>query len=77
MHRKGMYSESLGCLQVAERRLDFDMFVPLCLKGFLQTGLKPDNMMIGAGKNKNKVYIMDFGRSRKYRDENGNHYQYR
>jgi casein kinase 1 len=50
-------------------------------KGYIHCDLKPDNIMIGDFKedlkNMNKIYLIDFGISNKYLDDEGNHIKHR
>lgn len=46
-------------------------------KGYLHRDIKPDNFVIGKGKKSNKVYIIDFGLSKRYLNKDGSHIPYR
>ena len=40
--------------------------------------VKPDNFLIGKGKNKNQVYVIDFGLAKRFRDpKTGDHIPYK
>uniref|UniRef100_A0A6C0EHV8 non-specific serine/threonine protein kinase n=1 Tax=viral metagenome TaxID=1070528 RepID=A0A6C0EHV8_9ZZZZ len=43
----------------------------------LHRDIKPDNFLIGSKSKKNTVYIIDFGLSKKYKNESGEHVEYR
>lgn len=45
---------------------------------FIHRDMKPDNFLIGIGKNQHLVYMIDFGLAKKFRDhKTGEHIPYR
>lgn len=55
------YSIALGHEQIA--RVEY---IHSC--NFLHRDIKPDNFLMGVGRLGNRVYIIDFGLAKKYRD---------
>lgn len=47
-------------------------------KNFIHRDIKPDNFLIGLGKRADKIYIIDYGLAKKYRDpRTGQHIPYK
>ena len=46
-------------------------------KGYIHDDIKPDNFMMGIGIDKNKLFIGDYGLSKKIIDNHGKHIPYR
>ena len=47
-------------------------------KNFIHRDIKPDNYLIGIGKQQHLVYLIDFGLAKKFKDpKTGNHIPYR
>ncbi|CAD8153908.1 unnamed protein product [Paramecium pentaurelia] len=46
-------------------------------KGVIHRDLKPENMMLGVGNEISKLYLIDFGISKVYRDANGRHIMFK
>ena len=46
-------------------------------KSFLHRDLKPDNFLMGLGRNDSKVYLIDFGLAKRYLSREGQHIPYK
>lgn len=46
-------------------------------KTFIHRDIKPDNFVIGKGKKTHKIFLIDFGLSKRYLEKNGDHISYR
>lgn len=71
---KGNHFSLKTVLMIADQmisRLEF-----LHKKGFIHCDIKPENMLLGRGYNSNVIYLIDFGLSKRFIDENRNHIDY-
>ena len=46
-------------------------------KNFIHRDIKPENFIMGSLENKNKVYLIDFGLAKRFKNKNGLHIPYR
>ena len=53
-----------------------DLIEKLHNKCYLHRDVKPENFLIGIEENTNKIFMIDFGLSKRYKDFNGDHIQY-
>ena len=61
-------------LMLAEQMITIIEFVHS--KGIIHIDIKPSNFVIGRGKNKNKIYLIDFGCAEYFIEKDGNHVKY-
>jgi serine/threonine protein kinase len=69
-HRFSLKTVSMLALQLLDR-IEF-----LHNKNIIHRDIKPDNFLIGSGKKKNQIYIIDLGLSKKIVDRDLNHIEY-
>ena len=62
-------------LMLAEQMIETIEFIHS--KGYVHDDLKPDNIWMGIRNDKNRLFIGDFGISKKITDKNGKHITYR
>lgn len=43
------------------------------MRGVVHRDLKPENILLGIGEESQKIYLVDFGISKIFRDPNGRH----
>lgn len=53
-------------LMLADQMISLTQYIHS--KNFIHRDIKPDNFIMGTGKNSGRVYIIDFGLSKRYRD---------
>ena len=57
--------------------IDIVKLLRVChVNNYIHRDIKPNNFMIGRDENINKIYIMDFGLSKRYIDKEGNHIKF-